>query len=242
MSPGLRWKMRAIRCSSPCAAACSLVWGLIFAPPIFTFSVTGIGALGFSSITTVAPGATLSNPFPNGLNQPIGNTLGLLTNVGDTIHFVDQNRQAAYVQQYSLDIQRELPGGIAMTLGYTGSRGSRLQIGSINDSTLNINQLTADKLTRTDLTTKVANPFFGIVKTGSLSAATVEQRQLLRPFPQFGDIFVHQSNEGKSFYNSVTVKAVVPANSPVEQQLPVADKPMRHWQIAPVFPARFRAH
>jgi trimeric autotransporter adhesin len=92
-------------------------------------------------------------------------------------------------------------------LGYTGSRGSRLQIGSINDSTLNINQLTADQLTRTDLTTKVANPFFGIVKTGSLSAATVEQRQLLRPFPQFGDVFVHQSNEGKSFYNSVTVKA-----------------------------------
>ena len=182
-------------------------YGIFWAPPIFTFSVTGIGALGFSSITTVAPGATLTNPFPSGLNQPIGNTLGLLTNVGDTIHFVDQNRQAAYVQQYSLDIQRELPGGIAMTLGYTGSRGSRLQIGSINDSTLNINQLTADKLTRTDLTTRVTNPFFGIVKTGSLSAATIEQRQLLRPFPQFGDIFVHQSNEGKSFYNSLTVKA-----------------------------------
>ena len=182
-------------------------YGIFWAPPIFTFSVTGIGALGFSSITTVAPGATLSNPFPNGLNQPIGNSLGLLTNIGDTIHFVDQNRQAAYVQKYSLDIQRELPGGIAVTLGYTGSRGSRLQIGIINDSTLNINQLTTDKLTRTDLATKVANPFFGFVKTGRLSAATIEQRQLLRPFPQFSDIFVHESNEGKSFYNSVTVKA-----------------------------------
>ena len=117
-------------------------YGIFWAPPVFAFSVTGLGAIGFSSITTVSPGATLSNPFPNGLNQPIGNSLGLLTNVGDTVHFVDPNRKAAYVQQYSLDIQRELPGGITTTLSYVGSRGNHLQIGGINDAVLNINQIT----------------------------------------------------------------------------------------------------
>ena len=181
-------------------------YGIFWAPPIFAFSITGLGALGFSSITTVAPGATLANPFPNGLNQPIGNSRGLLTNVGDTIHYVDQNRRAAYVQQYSFDLQRELPKGVTATLSYVGSKGTALQIGGINDSTFNINQLTADKLTDPNLLTQVANPFSGLIASGFLSGATVQKRQLLRPFPQFGDIFVHGASDGKSLYNSFTVK------------------------------------
>ncbi len=181
-------------------------YGIFYAPPIFNFSITGLGALGFSAITTVSPGATFANPFPNGLNKPIGNSLGLLTNVGDVIHYVDQDRDAAYVQQFSLDVQRELPFGITTTLSYIGSKGTKLQIGGINDATFNINQLSADKLTDPNLLTNVANPFFGIITTGALSGATIQKRQLLRPFPQFGDIFVHGASAGKSFYNSFTAK------------------------------------
>jgi hypothetical protein len=43
--------------------------------------------------------------FPNGLLQPNGNSLGLLTGVGSQIDFIDQNRQSPYVQQYSIDGQ-----------------------------------------------------------------------------------------------------------------------------------------
>ncbi|MEK7831587.1 MAG: TonB-dependent receptor, partial [Acidobacteriota bacterium] len=182
-------------------------YGIYYAPPIFNFTIAGLGALGFSAISTVAPGATLSNPFPNGLNKPIGNSLGLLTNVGDVIHFVDQNRKPAYVQQFSLDVQRELPLGITTTLSYIGSKGTKLQIGGINDSTFNINQLTPDKLSDPNLLTSVPNPFLGIITTGALSGATVQKRQLLRPFPQFTDIFVHGASAGKSFYHSFTAKA-----------------------------------
>lgn len=182
-------------------------YGIFYAPPIFAFSVTGLGAIGFSAISTVSPNATLSNPFPNGLNQPIGNSQGLLTNVGDALHFVDQTRKPAYVQQFSLDVQRELPFGITTTLSYIGSKGTKLQIGGINDATFNINQLTPDKLSDPNLLTAVANPFFGIITTGALSSATIQKRQLLRPFPQFGDIFVHGASAGKSFYNSFTAKA-----------------------------------
>ncbi len=182
-------------------------YGIFWAPPIFAFSVTGLGAIGFSALSTASPGVTLSNPFPNGLNKPIGSAQGLLTNVGDVLHYVDQTRKAAYVQQFSFDLQRELPMGITTTLSYVGSKGSRLQIGGINDSTFNINQLTADKLTDPALLTSVANPFFGIIKTGALSGATVQRRQLLRPFPQFGDIFVHGASAGKSLFHSFTAKA-----------------------------------
>lgn len=186
-------------------------YGIFWAPQVFTFSVTGLGALGFSSVTTVASGATLSNPFPNGLTQPSGSSRGLLTNVGSVVDFVDADRKAPYVQQYSLDIQRELPGGVAMTLSYVGSRGTALNIGSIADATLNLNQLTPQTLsqyTTAQLTERVANPFFGIAAAGSLAnSSTIERRQLLRPFPQFTDILMHGAGGGKSFYNSVTVKA-----------------------------------
>lgn len=186
-------------------------YGIFWAPQVFTFSVTGLGALGFSSVSTVASGATLSNPFPNGLTQPTGSSRGLLTNVGTAVDFVDPDRKAPYVQQYSLDIQRELPGGITTTISYVGSRGTSLNLGSINDSTINLNQLTPQVLsqyTPTQLSEKVANPFFGIAAAGSLaSSSTIERRQLLRPFPQFTDILMHGAGGGNSYYNSVTIKA-----------------------------------
>ena len=51
---------------------------------------------------------TLTNPFPNGVAQPTGNCLGALTNLDSNISFVDQNRTAPRVQQFSVDLQREL--------------------------------------------------------------------------------------------------------------------------------------
>ena len=51
----------------------------------------------------------MSNPFPSGLVQPTGSSLGLLTGVGGDITFVDPNKGAPHVQQYSADLQRELP-------------------------------------------------------------------------------------------------------------------------------------
>jgi hypothetical protein len=186
-------------------------YGIFWAPQVFTFSVTGLGALGFSSVTTVASGATLSNPFPNGLTQPSGSSRGLLTNIGSVVDFVDPDRGAPYVQQYSLDIQRELPGGITTTLSYVGSRGTALNIGSINDSTININQLSPQVMrqyTTAQLTERITNPFFGLAAAGSLAnSSTIERRQLLRPFPQFTDILMHGAGGGNSYYNSVTIKA-----------------------------------
>jgi trimeric autotransporter adhesin len=185
-------------------------YGIFWAPPIFNFSISGLGALGFSAITTAQAGATLSNPFPNGLNKPIGNAQGLLTNVGDVVHFVDQTRDAAYTQQFSFDLQRELPGGITATVSYAGSKGTSLQMGGINDSTFNINQLTPALLsqyTPAQLTERVANPFYGVAGAGPFAnLTTIELRQLLRPFPHFSDIFMHGASAGKSLFHSFTVK------------------------------------
>ena len=59
---------------------------------------------------------------------------------GDEAAF-DQDAEPGYVQQYSLDWQRELPGQMAISFGYMGSRSERLSLGGTSDTTLNINQL-----------------------------------------------------------------------------------------------------
>jgi hypothetical protein len=193
-------------------------YGILWAPAIFNLSPTveGYGALGFSAVTNMVttldggltPANYLSNPFPNGLLRPTGSSRGLLTQVGQNVSFVDQNRKAAYMQQYSVDIQRELPGNIALTVGYVGSRGTSLQLGGINNGGINLNQLAPQFMSRTDLQTRVPNPFFGTpAGVGILSSATVTRAQLLRPFPQLGDVIMLGASGGNSFYNALTVKA-----------------------------------
>ena len=65
-------------------------------------------SLNQSDSTRGVPITSLENPFPNGLQQPIGSSLGLLTGTGGTVNFVDQNKGDPKVHQYSIDVQREL--------------------------------------------------------------------------------------------------------------------------------------
>ncbi len=110
-------------------------WGLYFSPWNYPAAgTTGWGQIGYSATTLVpqasgVPTVSMSNPFPNGLTQPSGNTLGLLTGAGGDVYFVDPNKGAPRVQQYSVDVQRELPGGVSVSIGYTGLTGSNMSWG-----------------------------------------------------------------------------------------------------------------
>jgi hypothetical protein len=143
------------------------------------------------------------------VNKPTGNSLGLLQNVGGVVQFVDQNNKRGYVQQYSFDIQRELPSGIAFTLGYVGSRLLHMSTGAGNNSSVNINQLPVEALSLgSALTASVPNPFFGIPEFGPLgSSSTIARGQLLRPFPEFQDVLMVRPSIGQGYYNAMTLKA-----------------------------------
>ena len=45
------------------------------------------------------------------------------------------------MQQYSADLQRELPDAMAVTVSYIGARGDHLPLGGTVDTVVNINQL-----------------------------------------------------------------------------------------------------
>jgi len=159
--------------------------------------------------STVTPSVSLSNPFPNGLVPPVGNTLGLLSGVGTSISFVNQDRTAPRVQQYSADVQRELGGNLAITFSYVGARGDHLPLGGTVDSAININQLDPKYLAlgNTVLNQTVPNPFFGVGGAGPLSSqATITRAQLLRPYPQFSNVLMLQTTEGVNRYNAGVVE------------------------------------
>ncbi len=191
-------------------------WGLYYSPWNYPAGGTNAwGQIGYSATTlspqvsSGAPTVSLSNPFPAGLVQPSGNTLGLLTGTGGDIYFVDPNRGAPRVQQYSVDFQRELGGGMSLSLGYTGLTGSNLSwAGSNAGSTagyININQLDPKyQSLPADYTLKnVPNPFFGVASAGQFaSQANITQGQLLRPFPEFGNVYMEMSTGAHSQYNA----------------------------------------
>ena len=197
-------------------------YGLFYAP-------IGIVAAtqGFSQTTSYAPGNTtaavsvgaagcLSTPFNGGtcgssLLQPSGSSLGPLTAIGNALGTVpDSKRGFPLVQQYMLDVERQLPYDTILKVSYIGAHASSFL------NTVNINQipdsaLAAASQAGTNLATKVTNPLYaktvgGYPSTGVISNATYAQGQFLLPFPQYTSVNVSKS-DGFSWYNSLSFKA-----------------------------------
>ncbi|MCI0703658.1 MAG: TonB-dependent receptor, partial [Planctomycetia bacterium] len=112
-------------------------YGIFYAPNQYAFpNENRMGTRGFTAVTTYVASTdggltpcstcTLTNPFPNGVEKPVGSSLGLLTGAGGNIHFVDQLRESAYVHQYSADLQYELARGTVVSAGYVGARSEKL--------------------------------------------------------------------------------------------------------------------
>jgi hypothetical protein len=189
-------------------------WGLYYSPWNYAAAGTnGWGQIGYSATTQLVnpqtagsvPTTTIDNPFPQGLVQPSGNSLGLLTGAGGEIRFVDQTKGAPRVQQYSADLQRELPWNMSLSVGYTGLTGSDLSWGGSGNALININQLDPKYQAMGGNYTleQVPNPFFGIAAAGQFATrATIERGQLLRPYPQFGNIQMLQSTGAHSQYHA----------------------------------------
>lgn len=192
-------------------------YGFYWAPNFYpSLGEAVIGSKGYTSTTTylsstdggLTPTGSIANPFPNGITPPQGNALGLRTGAGGVIDFVDQDAKPGYVQQYSIDVQRELRGGNVVTIGYSGSRSERLGIGGTQDATVNINQLDPQYLALgAALLQAVPNPFYGNSAFGNLSVSpTIARGQLLRPFPEFDNVLAHRVNQARARYNALLVR------------------------------------
>jgi hypothetical protein len=152
--------------------------------------------------------ASLSNPYPNGLTLPPGNSQGAATFLGLSVGTNSRPNANPQYQSWNFSIQRQLPAGSVLEVNYTGSKGTHLYFGG---GVENQNRLDPSywSLGRTALNTLVPNPFYGIItdSRSALSAPTVTRNTLLRPFPQYsGGVSGDTPNIGNSIYHGVQFK------------------------------------
>jgi Carboxypeptidase regulatory-like domain len=111
------------------------------------------------------------------------------------------NPKEGYVEQWNLDIQRQLPGGFFADVAYAGSHGVHLQ-----QYATQIDQIPdADLTQQAALVAQVPNTLNGIT-SGGLSpsvAPTINAGQYLRPYPEYTGVSLAGYGCCESIYHSL---------------------------------------
>ena len=197
-------------------------YGIYYSQP--RSGATGVapyGSQGFNQYTGVistyqSDGATpylhLNNPYPNGLIQPPGSSLGVMNDVGFGANGPLRNvTNTPYEQSWSFGIERQVPYNVFFTALYVGKKGTHLYFSGANY----INHLgpavEGDSLDQiNNLTNMVDNPFYGIITdpNSSLSAPQIQEVNLEIPYPQFpGGVSVDAYPIANSSYHSLQFMA-----------------------------------
>lgn len=152
----------------------------------------------------------LSNPYPGGIAQPAGSSLGAGTFLGRNSNWFNPNFETPYVHQFSFGVQRQITQSSTLEITYVGSR----TIGANDQRDFNLPS--AEFRRQCNLleggdpnycNAGVTNPFKGLEAfrgTNFFSANTLSRYQLNRAFPQFdGDMQERGLNTSKIWYNSL---------------------------------------
>jgi hypothetical protein len=203
-------------------------YGIFWVPSYVSFAlnpandmVNAAGTTYTGTVDGTHPFNSISLPFPNGISPPPGRNLGtkgtqqFLTQTVQSITEVDRgNHPSAYVQQWNLDIERELPEGFLLSAAYVGSKGTHLeqysqQVNQISDSLLAqaATQFAAGGKSAVTLLQSIPNPFFIDGQALALAAPTTTEGQLLRPFPQYTSVELAGQGSFASIYHSLQVTA-----------------------------------
>lgn len=183
-------------------------YGIIFHQTVGQGGAIGHGNDGYGAtnqmIATRDGGITtadrLSNPYPDGLPRPAGNTLGLMSRVGGALRPWTGVFNNPYSQRWNFGLQRELPAALLADISYVASRSTGLPI------IIQANQMDPQYLALgSQLTAQVPNPFFGIITEGALKNPQVARNLLLRPYPQFDNI-TYYTPTAQASYHSMQVK------------------------------------
>lgn len=197
-------------------------YGIYYSQP--RSGATGVapyGSQGFnqytSAITTynndgATPYLRLNNPYPNGLIQPPGNSLGVMNDVGYGANGPLRNMIATpYEQSWSFGVEHQIPWNTLLDFIYAGKKGTHLYFSGanyINHLGPQIEGYSSDQIN--DLTTMVNNPFAAVITDPNsyLSSPQIEQYYLQLPYPQFpGGVTTDAWPIATSIYHSLQISA-----------------------------------
>lgn len=149
------------------------------------------------------PFATLANPFPSGLRQPIGPSAGLMAQTGDSISFFDERRVSPYNQQWQFSVQHELPSQVVVEAAYVGMHSLK------QFESFNLNERPDVYLALGNAeNTRVPNPFLNVLPPTSTlgQGSTITQNRLWGRFPQFTSATIQGANTGRAIYHGLQLK------------------------------------
>jgi hypothetical protein len=155
----------------------------------------------------------LSNPYPAGLIQPTGSSLGTLTGIGTSLTPYNQNYKIPSANEFSLGFQYRLLRNGVLDASYVGNRVVGYDMNyDANLPSWNFQQ-TCDEVYGSGhydncFNTQLQNPFKGIAAfqgTSYYNASTYDAYDLNRPHPQFQTLTTSGLNQGHNFYNALQV-------------------------------------
>ena len=191
----------------------------------------GLPTNGFSQSTSIlgplegTPRTVLSDPFPssNPVRVPAGNTLGRYTDLGNSISFWDGNIMKTPINdRFNFTAQWQAPQRLLTEATFFTMFGRNVQDPSMwgGHYDYNLNQMDPNLTYQfKGLVDKaVPNPFYNLLPPdkmpGSLrTQETVSVSQLLRPYPQYGDLNVYGWPGNKDHYYALQMKAERPMAS-----------------------------
>lgn len=153
---------------------------------------TSLDGLTPSSGTNLTGPYSLANPYPTGIGVPQGSALGLMTNVGNGVGIDGRQRVLPRTYEFSFTIERELPWGMFVEASYVGNitKHDTLCCDGINMNYVSLADFNVAHNDSNYLDRQIPNPLRNIApSTTSLgSNATIAANQLMRSYPQFGNV------------------------------------------------------
>jgi hypothetical protein len=181
-----------------------------------TNGIVGVQRPGFSQTTPLVatndgfltPYATLSNPFPDGVLEPVGSSLGVNQNLGQSVTFYNPSLQPNYSRRYTAGLQQGLGAGMVFELAYQYNQARGLTINeglNYTPAEFLSTSDTRDQATINRLTANVPNPFAGLLPGTTLNGATIQLQQLLTRHPQFTGVTLSGANIGYSNQHTLSL-------------------------------------
>jgi hypothetical protein len=187
-------------------------WGLQ-ASPTSSFPSTGDYTATTTFISSVNnnltpnPDVSLSNPYPSGIAQPTGNSLGLLSYLGQSYSYYDSRHKTPTNHSFSAGFEYQLPFKMMISASYVGQRSSNHNVDSGFDANA-IPWAQYEEWGKSGvLDQQVNNPFFNYVAVGSsLHTSTITNAQYLKPYPQFSGVTENGLNLAKRYYDGLQLQ------------------------------------
>jgi hypothetical protein len=156
------------------------------------------------TVDGITPNNLLSNPFPNGLIEPTGRSLGGLQDVGISVGSALQHtRTTPYVEQWMYGLQYALTPNDMIDVTYLGNHGVKLPFGGTQ-----ADQLPPQDLAQgTALTAMVTNPFYGAITSSGcgLNNSTIPAFRLMLPYPEYCSVGNNEPPGSFSTYNAAEI-------------------------------------